>query len=235
MTDSQACSLSSQCFAQSKYQPIVMASSGPPEPVVQDKAAFHLLGHPLPALIELASTAGGAVDLFLLSLSRPVMLFVYPRTGVPGQPSPPDWDSLPGAKGCTPHLCGVRDSLSKLKEVEPELEIFGLSTQAPDEQKEAASRLELPFPLLSDSELQLTKALEIPTLPTKDGSTFLRRMTLLLRGGQITRVDYPILRPEEAAHQALHLLIPEEVLAAQVDARDAAEAAAKANAAQADT
>jgi len=39
-----------------------------------------------------------------------VVLFAYPRTGVPGQISPVDgWDMIPGARGCTPQACAFRD------------------------------------------------------------------------------------------------------------------------------
>ncbi|PWN53282.1 hypothetical protein IE53DRAFT_310526 [Violaceomyces palustris] len=199
------------------------APEGLPVPE-QDKACFHLLGHPLPALIELDSTCGSKVDLFMLSLSRPVMIFAYPKTGRPGQQVPTGWDLIPGARGCTPHLCSVRDSIQPLLAAEPDLVIYGLSLQDTEYQREAVRRLELPFHILSDSKLELTTALELPTFEVQ-GETFLKRFTLLLRGGQITRVDYPIFPPHKAAESALGLLVPEEELARIVDERDAAEAA----------
>ena len=42
--------------------------------------------------------------------------------------------------------------------------MFGLSTQDPAYQSEAATRLHLPFPLLSDAKLALTRALRLPTM-----------------------------------------------------------------------
>ena len=41
--------------------------------------------------------------------------------------------------------------------------MYGVSTQDTDYQAEAQQRLHLPFPLLSDSSLQLTHALKLPT------------------------------------------------------------------------
>ncbi|PWZ00125.1 hypothetical protein BCV70DRAFT_200287 [Testicularia cyperi] len=191
---------------------------------VEDRAAFHLLGHPLPALIDLKSTSGGTVDLFTLSLSRPVMLFLYPRTGVPGQAPPAGWDAVAGATGCTPHMTAVASHLPTLLAKEPELKVFGLAINPPDYQAEAKERLKLPFDLLSDSELQLTKALDIPTFQL-NGQSYFKRMTLLLRGGQITRLDYPIPRPDQAASRAMQLLRSEQELMDEVEARDAATAA----------
>lgn len=204
------------------------------EPAVQDRAAFHLLGHPLPALIDLASTSGTTVDLFTLSLRQPVMLFLYPSTASPLRPTPNGWADIPGASGCTPHLTSVSSHLDTLRCKEPNLKIFGLSTQSHSEQVEAKHRLALQFDLLSDEKHELTNALEIPTFQL-DGRSYLRRMTLLLRGGQITRVDYPIPVPQHAAKSAEALLRSEQELMDEVEARDAAAAKAAAAATLAQT
>ncbi|PWN87515.1 BcpB protein, partial [Acaromyces ingoldii] len=175
-------------------------------PVPEDTGAcVHLPGHPMPPLIELASTAGGVVDLFLLSLSRPVLVFVYPRTASPGEEVPESWNALPGARGCTPELCSIRDGLHPLVEHEPTLAIFGLSVQPTAIQQEAATRLRLPYALLSDESLALQKALDLPTLQWQ-GRTFLQRVTLLLKEGQITQVHYPVFPPDKAAAVALQML-----------------------------
>ncbi|GAC75229.1 hypothetical protein PANT_14d00097 [Moesziomyces antarcticus T-34] len=195
---------------------------------VEDRAAFHLLGHPLPALIDLVTTSG-TVDLFTLSLRQPIMLFVYPSTASPLRPTPAGWSSIPGATGCTPHLGAVNSHLAQLLAKEPELKIFGLSTQAHAEQVEAKHRLGLNFDLISDEKEELTTALDIPTFEV-EGKRYLKRMTLLLRSGQITRVDYPIHVPAEAAKRAEDLLRSEQELMDEVHARDAAAARAQASA-----
>nr|CDI54009.1 redoxin domain-containing protein [Melanopsichium pennsylvanicum 4] len=92
---------------------------------IEDRAAFHLLGHPLPALIDLASTSGTTVDLFTLSLRHPIMLFVYPSTASPLRSTPSGWSDIPGASGCTPHLISVATHLPHLLAKEPQLKVFG--------------------------------------------------------------------------------------------------------------
>ena len=77
-----------------------------------DGAARHLAGMRLPSL-GLAATDGSQVD--LSQLSGRTVVYVYPRTGVPGQPLPEGWNDIPGARGCTPHSCGFRDHFGELK------------------------------------------------------------------------------------------------------------------------
>lgn len=182
-------------------------------PVPQDDGgARHLMGHPLPALTPLPSTSGEPVDLFLLSLSKPVLLFIYPRTGPPGENIAAEWNAIPGARGFTPNLCSVRDSIGPLRANEPDLQIFGLSTQSTKYQSEVVDRLHLPFAILSDEKRDFTQKLDLPTLEW-EGQKLLKRMTLLLRGGQVTRVCYPVFPPDQAAALALPMLIPDEELA----------------------
>lgn len=193
----------------------------------EDRSAFHLLGHPLPALIDLASTSGTTIDLFTLSLRQPILLFLYPSVSSPLRTTRSSWSTISGASGCTRSLTTVSSHLPALLAKEKELAIFGLSTQPQAEQVEAKQRLGLKFDLLSDEKEELTKALDIPTFQV-EGTRYVKRMTLLLRGGQITRVDYPIEKAEEAAKRAEGLLRSEEELMNEVEARDAATAAAAA-------
>src|SRR3979490_2635490 len=65
-----------------------------------DGAARHLTGMLVPD-VPLNDTNGAQVS--LAKISGRVVLFAYPRTGVPGQISLVDgWDMIPGARGCTP-------------------------------------------------------------------------------------------------------------------------------------
>ena len=189
----------------------------------QDRAAFHLLGHPLPALIDLPSTSSTTIDLFTLSLRSPIMLFLHPRLSTPISPTPSTWSTIPNASGCTRHLTSVNTVLPQLLAKEPQLKVFGLSTQRPAEQAEAKQRLNLEFDLVSDEAGQLGEALDIPSFHV-EGQKYLKRMTLLLNGGQVTRVDYPV-EPDEAAQRAVRLLRTEQELMEEVEARDAAAAA----------
>jgi peroxiredoxin len=169
---------------------------------VDDGAADHLPGQALPAL-ALPSTGGGTVDLLERSRGRRLVVFAYPRTGRPGVEMPAGWDEIPGARGCTPQACSFRDLSAEF--AERGFELFGVSTQDTAYQREAAERLHLPYPLLSDADLRLTTALGLPTL-TVDGAVLLRRLTMIVRDGRIERVLYPVFPPDRSAADTLAAL-----------------------------
>jgi len=163
-------------------------------PPQDDGAARHLLHARLPR-ITLAATDGRNVDPGALS-GRGV-LYLYPSmTGRPDAPSE-DWDLIPGARGCTPQSCAFRDHFAELRALGAEF-LYGLLTQSTAEQHEAAERLHLPFPLLSDAELSLTHALNLPTFEAA-GRTFLKRITFILYGPVIEHVFYPVFPPDRNA------------------------------------
>ena len=168
----------------------------PPDiPVPQDDgAADHLSGTKLPDL-ALPATAGPAVN--LSRLKGRTVVYIYPRTGVPGVDAPPGWDDIPGARGCTPQSCGFRDHAGDLKQLGV-AHLYGLSTQDTAYQQEAAARLHLPFPILSDEKLALTRALKLPTF-TAAGMTLLKRMALVIDDGTIAKVFYPVFPPDKSA------------------------------------
>ena len=129
-------------------------------PVPQDDgAASHLKGLRLPD-VALPATDGTSVN--LAKLKGRTVVYVYPRTGRPGQALPTGWDAIPGARGCTPQSCGFRDHFAELKRLGVAA-LFGLSTQDTAYQREAAERLHLPFAILSDADFTLTRALKLPT------------------------------------------------------------------------
>jgi peroxiredoxin len=80
--------------------------------------------------------------------------------------------------------------------------VLALSTQTPEYQAEMASRLRLPFPVLSDDALELTSALKLPTFETS-GMTLLKRLTLVIDDGRISQVFYPVFPPDSHAQQVL--------------------------------
>jgi peroxiredoxin len=170
---------------------------GLPVPV-DDGATDHLRGRALPSL-RLAATTGGEVDLDALGRGRTV-LYVYPRTGVPGEPLPTGWDAIPGARGCTPEACSFRDHHAELRAAGAE--VLGLSAQPAAEQAEAAERLHLPFPLLSDHDLRLAAELGLPTFGV-DGMTLYKRLTLVVVDGVIDHVFYPVFPPDGHAGEVL--------------------------------
>jgi peroxiredoxin len=163
-----------------------------------DGAADHLAGMSMPE-IGLASTLGGTVDLAALAQKR-LVAYLYPRTGIPGQPSPTGWDDIPGARGCTPQSCAFRDALGEFAALGAA--VIGISAQGPDEQHEFAEREHIPFPLLSDSELTLAAALRLPTFEV-DGMTLYKRLTLIAEAGRIVKVFYPVFPPDRSAAAVL--------------------------------
>ena len=65
-----------------------------------------------------------------------------------------------------------------------------------------ASRLYLPFPILSDEKLALAKALKLPTFSTA-GMTLLKRMALIIDDGAIRKVFYPVFPPDKNAEEVI--------------------------------
>jgi peroxiredoxin len=174
--------------------------SGLPRPV-DDGACRHLTGMRVPQLI-LPSTAGRAVDLGALRAPRTV-IYCYPMTGVPGKPLPQGWDEIPGARGCTPQTCSFRDHHRELAELG--VEVFGLSTQTTEYQREMAERLHLPFEVLSDAQFKFCEALRLPTFEV-EGMRLIKRLTLIVRSGAIEHVFYPVFPPDESAAQTISWL-----------------------------
>lgn len=163
-----------------------------------DGAADHLPGLELP-IIPLVATDGRRVD--LSALSGRAVVFIYPRTGVPGEPLPAGWNEIPGARGCTPQTCGFRDRFADLRAAGVE-HVFGLSVQDTAYQSEVAGRLNLPFPLLSDHRREFTHAVRLPTF-TVEGQVLLKRITLIVEAGAISHVFYPVFPPDQSAAQVL--------------------------------
>lgn len=163
-----------------------------------DGACDHLAGRLLPS-IALPATDGSTVD--LSALSGRTVVFVYPRTGQPGRaPLIAHWDEVPGARGCTPQTCAFRDRYAEF--AERGCRVLGLSTQDTAYQREMASRLRLPFAVLSDADLALTRSLSLPTFEAA-GETLLKRMAWVLDDGRIVKVFYPVFPPDQNAATVL--------------------------------
>jgi peroxiredoxin len=163
-----------------------------------DGAARHLTGLKLPP-VALAATDGSQVD--LSKLSGRTVVYIYPRTGVPGRPMPEGWNEIPGARGCTPQSCGFRDHFAEFERLGV-VRVFGLSTQDSAYQREAVERLHLPFAVLSDERLELARAIKLPTFKVA-GMTLLKRMALVIDDGIITKVFYPVFPPDKNAEEVI--------------------------------
>jgi len=178
-------------------------------PPVDDGAADHLRGAEVPP-IALPATRGDRlrVDRVPAGFDR-LVVYAYPMTGLPGVDSPPGWDDIPGARGCTPESCGFRDHAAELAAASAT--VVGLSTQSTRYQAEAADRLGLPFPLLSDARLELATAMRLPTFTldldaAHDGggrTTLLKRLTLVVRDGVVEHAFYPVFPPDRHAADVL--------------------------------
>ncbi len=156
-------------------------------PVPQDDGACnHLVGMALPNSTLLA-TDGSMVN--LSQLPGRLVIYCYPMTGQPKVPLPEGWDQIPGARGCTPQSCAYRDHYQALQALN--VNVFGLSVQSTDYQREMATRLHLPFLVLSDAQYQFQKALNLPTFEAA-GMMLLKRVTLIATQGRIEAVHYPI-------------------------------------------
>jgi peroxiredoxin len=174
------------------HDPTILPADLPVPP--DDGAARHLPGTPVPGL-ALPATDGTSVN--LSRLAGRTVVYIYPRTGRPGQALPEGWDAIPGARGCTPQSCAFRDHFAELKALGVE-RLFGLSTQDTEYQREVVARLHLPFPILSDEKLAFARALELPTFEVA-GMTLLKRMALVIDDGAVTKVFYPVFPPDKSA------------------------------------
>ena len=164
-----------------------------------DGAAAHLVGVTIPP-VSLLATDDNSVT--LSALPGRTVVFAYPRTGEPGKIGlVDDWDMIPGARGCTPQTCSFRDHFAELRQLGV-ARVFGLSTQDSGYQREAVDRLHLPFPVLSDADLKLTRALNLPTFAVA-GMTLLKRMVFVIDDGVMTKVFYPVFPPDKSAEEVV--------------------------------
>ncbi|KAF2820299.1 thioredoxin-like protein [Ophiobolus disseminans] len=174
-------------------------------PVPQDDGACsHLKGSQMSS-VSLPDTSGHSVN--FASLSGLSIIFCYPRTGAPGETITDDWNSIPGARGCSPQACSFRDELAELQKLGVK-NVFGVSTQDTPYQTEARQRLHLPYELLSDENLTLTKALGLPTFEWQD-KTLIKRLALVVEDTKIIHVFYPVFPPDLSAKEVAKWLATE--------------------------
>ena len=164
-------------------------------PVPQDDGgADHLRGMYMPR-VELPATSGEILD--MARFPGRTVLYVYPMTGRPDRALPDGWDEIPGARGCTPQSCSFRDHFQELKDLGVS-QVYGLSTQDTDYQREAKERLHLPFELISDAAFKLGDIMRLPYFEV-DGVRLFKRMALILDDARIRHVFYPVFPPDRNA------------------------------------
>lgn len=167
-----------------------------------DGACVHLTGLRVPS-VTLRSTRGDRID--LAAIEGRTVVYCYPRTGRPEEPSPSGWNEIPGARGCTPQSCAFRDQYDEIRALGIDT-VYGLSAQDTDYQREAVDRLRLPFALLSDEQLEFARALKLPTFEV-EGMTLLKRVTLILHNGVVEHVFYPVFPPDSNAQAVIMWLV----------------------------
>jgi len=131
------------------------------------------------------------------------VFFFYPRSGRPDEPPIPGWDDIPGARGCTPQSCAFRDRFAEFEALG--VQVFGMSAQDTEYQREFAQRTHLPYRLLSDAAFALTDAIALPTFEA-GGMRLIKRLTLVVSKGRIEKVFYPVFPPDKNAHEVLAYL-----------------------------
>jgi peroxiredoxin len=168
---------------------------------VDDGACDHLSGMQVPP-VGLPSTSGGTVRLDDPGAPRTVV-FAYPFTARPGEEPPggmENWNAIPGARGCTPQACAYRDEFDQFRQLG--VRVFGLSAQDSDYQREMATRLGLPYEVLSAADLELSRAMRLPTFEV-EGRRLLKRHTLVIDRGRVEHVFYPVFPPDRDASRVL--------------------------------
>ncbi len=172
-------------------------------PVPQDDGgADHLYGQAVPD-VELAATNGHSVA--VSTLPGRVVVYCFPKMGrTADAPDPDGWKSIPGAYGCTEESCSFRDHYQELTQLGV-TEVFGLSLQSTDHQRDARGRINPPYEFLSDIDRVFTDGLQLPTFEV-GGETFIKRLTLVVLDGCIENVFYPVFPPDEHAAQVIRWL-----------------------------
>lgn len=164
-----------------------------------DGAAAHLPGRRLPPL-TFFDTDGQEVRLDSVAAGRWV-LYIYPMTGEAGADDPDGWDTIPGARGCSQEACSFRDNLAALRATGAE-QVLALSSDRAEYQAELVARFHLPYPMLSDPELSLAKAMDLPTFKAQ-GMTLYARLTMVMDGPTVEHVFYPIFPADTHADEVV--------------------------------
>jgi peroxiredoxin len=180
--------------------------AGLPVPV-DDGGCNHLPGMKMPSIV-LRSTKNRSVDVAEVSRGKAVFFF-FPAAGRPGVPDPRGWNEIPGARGCTPQACGYRDLNEEFRKLG--FQVFGVSAQRHEDLMEIGQRNRLPYELLSDSDLRLTRALRLPTFEVESVAPLvppicIKRLSVVVRSGRIEKVFYPVFPPDKNAEEVIEWL-----------------------------
>lgn len=161
-----------------------------------------LVGTRVPDLV-LDVSKGGLND--PIAPTHWTVLYCFPGAYAPSPDAyPPGWGSIPGATGCTLESVTYRDRLDEF--TARNATVLGVSTQRPDQLQAFAEHERIPFPLMSDQQLELAGSLRLPTFRAA-GADRLKRLTLLVRDDrQIAGVLYPVPDPAGSVDDMLAMI-----------------------------
>ncbi|MEL6690006.1 MAG: redoxin domain-containing protein, partial [Pseudomonadota bacterium] len=100
--------------------------------------------------------------------------------------------------------CSFRDSYDMVRQAGIE-EVFGISAQSPEDHREAAHRLALPYTLLSDPEMRFSFALDLPRF-ILNHQRYTAPAVLIAQGGRILAALHPVRHAPTAAQRVLREL-----------------------------
>ncbi|WP_147125597.1 DUF2937 family protein [Shimia ponticola] len=145
---------------------------------------------------DLSLPASDGRNIELRAFSRPIILVTFPIALQPGEAYPDGWEQVEGGLGGPPLICSLRDTMEDLRSVGI-AGVFGVSTDATDDQRDLAHLLALPYPLLSDPSLELAQALNLPSFQF-DGDYYYEPAVYLFGQGRVAAMMHPLRDPSRA-------------------------------------
>ena len=167
----------------------------------QDGACEHLKNFRIPEL-SLPTQDGNLLKLNRADTFR-LVIYCFPMTGHPDRQLPKDWNSIPGARGCTSQTCSFRDHYDEL--ITNNALPIGISTQSVKDIKEMTTRLKVPYDVLSDEHLFFSKTLKLPTFLIEK-KTYIKRLTLIVEKSVVKYFFYPVFPPDTHIKDVLNWL-----------------------------
>jgi len=173
------------------------------EPHSAEAARMRALpGTSIPVTVTIAGPGGIAVDPVDPAAAATV-LFTYPSTGRPN-PHPAGWDAIPGTIGCTLENRLFRDRWPEFTAAGAA--VRGVSTQRPEEQAAFAEAEHIPFPLLSDVDLEFAATLRLPSVRIGQQQRLKRLVVVVGSDRSVRHVIFPVVDIPAAIDEALRVV-----------------------------
>lgn len=104
------------------------------------------------------------------------LVYFYPKADTPG---------------CTAQACSLRDAYAEL--IKQDVQVYGVSTDSPSEQKKFKDKYKLPFTLISDTDEKVATAFGVPVR-----AGFTSRQAFLIKNNKIIWLDRSASTKEQA-------------------------------------